>query len=122
MLAECIVQLMSKRDAAREHEPAVAVETAAALDAAILDAPRLLTEMDVALETGDAAMLFKAAHRLRSSSANLGALQLAALCKTIEALGRQNTVSGASGLVVQAHAVYAEVAQHLKSYRARSAA
>jgi CheY-like chemotaxis protein/HPt (histidine-containing phosphotransfer) domain-containing protein len=92
------------------------------IDCYLLDAPRLLAEMDIATETGDAAMLFKTAHRLKSSSANLGALQLAALCKRIEALGRQKTASGASGLTAQAHAVYAEVARHLKSYQARSAA
>ncbi len=85
----------------------------------LLDAPKLLGEIEAAIGCNDATALFKAAHRLSSSSANLGALQLAALCKTIEALGRENTIAGAAELSAQAQAVYAEVAAQLTAYNAR---
>ncbi len=89
------------------------------IDCYLLDAPKLLAEMDAAIRSGDAAALFKAAHRLSSSSANLGARQLAALCKTIETLGRQNSVDGASGMSAQAQVVYGELVAGLRSYQAR---
>ena len=37
---------------------------------------------------GDAEAMARAAHTLKSSSAQLGAVKLSALCKEIEALGR----------------------------------
>jgi HPt (histidine-containing phosphotransfer) domain-containing protein len=48
------------------------------------DAPRQILAMRNALATGDRAALERAAHTLKSSSANLGALELAASCKDIE--------------------------------------
>ncbi len=120
------------------HEPALDVKALDALrmlqrpgkpdivgrviDCYLLDAPKLLADMDIAAASADAAMLFKAAHRLKSSSANLGALRLAELCKTIEMLGRRNTVSGASAAIAEAQAVFANVADGLRSYQAGMAA
>jgi two-component system sensor histidine kinase/response regulator len=43
--------------------------------------------------------LRKAAHALKSSSANVGAEQLATLCRELEALGRKETVDGAKPLL-----------------------
>ena len=89
------------------------------IDCYLLDAPKLLGEIEAAIGSEDAATLFKAAHRLSSSSANLGALQLAALCKRIERLGRDNTIIGAAEVSAAAHAVYADVAAQLTSYHAQ---
>lgn len=92
------------------------------IDCYLLDAPKLLGEMEAAIGGEDATALFKAAHRLSSSSANLGALRLAALCKTIEALGRGNTIAGAAEMSGEAQEVYADVAAQLRSYHANLAA
>ena len=61
-----------------------------------LDAPRLLTAMRDALGTNDAESLRHAAHTLKSTSANVGATVLAAICREIEQLGRAADTAGAA--------------------------
>ena len=58
-------------------------------------APQLLQSIREAVARNDAAALRRAAHTLKSSSASLGALALAALCKGLEAMGRTNRVAEA---------------------------
>ena len=48
------------------------------------DAPSLVQAMRVAIADGDNAALQRAAHTLESTSATLGALELAKLCNEIE--------------------------------------
>jgi HPt (histidine-containing phosphotransfer) domain-containing protein len=57
---------------------------------------RLVQEIRDAVGRHDAAALREAAHTLRSSSASVGALGLAALCADLEALGRSERVEEAS--------------------------
>jgi signal transduction histidine kinase/DNA-binding response OmpR family regulator len=54
-----------------------------------------------AAEAGDAGELARAAHRLKSSSAEVGALRLAELCKQLEVKGRTNALDGAVALAVE---------------------
>ncbi|MFA6070556.1 MAG: response regulator, partial [Janthinobacterium sp.] len=56
------------------------------------DAPRLLGQLEVAAEASDAAALQLAAHTLKSSCANVGALGLSATCREIERYARSNDV------------------------------
>jgi CheY-like chemotaxis protein len=55
----------------------------------LADAPRLKEAMEAAGLRGDGDGLRKAAHTLKSSSANIGALGLADLCRELERIGRQ---------------------------------
>ena len=55
----------------------------------LTDAPRLKEAMEAAGLRGDGDGLRKAAHTLKSSSANIGALGLADLCRELERIGRQ---------------------------------
>jgi signal transduction histidine kinase/CheY-like chemotaxis protein/HPt (histidine-containing phosphotransfer) domain-containing protein len=48
-----------------------------------------------AAERGDAKELSSSAHRLKSSSAEVGGMQLSELCKTLEVKGRTNDLEGA---------------------------
>jgi HPt (histidine-containing phosphotransfer) domain-containing protein len=48
------------------------------------DAPRQILAMRNALAAGDGKALKRAAHTLKSNSANVGALQLAQSCQTME--------------------------------------
>jgi HPt (histidine-containing phosphotransfer) domain-containing protein len=57
--------------------------------------------------------LMEAAHSLKSSSANLGATQLAALCKELEQRGRDNDLQGAAELVDEIGKVYLRVCRAL---------
>jgi PAS domain S-box-containing protein len=60
------------------------------------DSRLLIEQLRHAVESNDPATLHSVAHRLKSSSATLGALTLAARCKELEALGRSHRVEGAS--------------------------
>jgi len=65
------------------------------IDLFILDAPRLLAAMRDAIGTSDAEALRHAAHTLKSTSANVGAIVLAARCREIEQLARTTDVATA---------------------------
>jgi CheY-like chemotaxis protein len=67
------------------------------IDRYLIDSERLIQEMRVAIEKSDTAMLARAAHTLKSSSANVGARGLAELCKVIETHVRTCNTSPASG-------------------------
>ena len=55
------------------------------------EAPDMLTSIYQAMETKDCVAMYKAAHSLRSSSANLGAIQVARVCAIVEEQGRAET-------------------------------
>jgi CheY-like chemotaxis protein len=55
-----------------------------------------LATMQRGLQTGNASLVVEGAHTLKSSSAMLGAVELAALCQEMELLGRANDLSGAT--------------------------
>ena len=52
------------------------------------DAAQLVGKIETALSAGDARMLERCAHTLKSSSASLGAVRLSALCFELEKCGR----------------------------------
>jgi signal transduction histidine kinase/DNA-binding response OmpR family regulator len=59
----------------------------------------LLMDLDSGAATGDAALLYRASHALKSASANLGAIALSAHCQELEALSKSGTVTEAARLV-----------------------
>ncbi len=59
----------------------------------------LLTDLDHGAATGDAALLYRASHALKSTSANLGATALSTHCHELEALTKSGTVTDAARLV-----------------------
>ncbi len=65
------------------------------------------------LGEGDAENVYKTAHSLRSSCANLAALHLAQCCAALEQTGRSGELSGASGQLIAVENEYARVAQAL---------
>jgi signal transduction histidine kinase/DNA-binding response OmpR family regulator/HPt (histidine-containing phosphotransfer) domain-containing protein len=79
------------------------------------DTPKLLESMHQAAAANDPEQLFSAAHRLKSSSANVGAVQLAALCKQTEVLGRNKSVDGAHALVAAMNDEFQHVKLALES-------
>jgi signal transduction histidine kinase/DNA-binding response OmpR family regulator/HPt (histidine-containing phosphotransfer) domain-containing protein len=66
------------------------------IDLFVLDAPRLLGAMRDAIGASDAEGLRHAAHTLKSTSANVGALRLAASCGEIEQFARATDVAAAT--------------------------
>lgn len=83
----------------RELDPSGASGLVARLMRIYLDSSRaLLGRAEAALAAGDAAALQHAAHPLKSSSANVGALTLAELCRQLEALGKEARLDEAQAL------------------------
>jgi HPt (histidine-containing phosphotransfer) domain-containing protein len=73
------------------------------------DTPKRLAELREAMDQGDSEKLERAAHTLKSSSANLGAMVLSGMCKELETMGRAGTVEGAAEKVTQVEAEYEKV-------------
>jgi signal transduction histidine kinase/CheY-like chemotaxis protein/HPt (histidine-containing phosphotransfer) domain-containing protein len=64
------------------------------IEAYTVDAPKLVAAARSAIATGDAEALRRAAHTLKSSSANVGAETLAATCREIEGEAAQGHLEG----------------------------
>jgi CheY-like chemotaxis protein/HPt (histidine-containing phosphotransfer) domain-containing protein len=77
--------LQALRDLRRPGRPDVLTRV---IDLFALDAPRLVTAMLEAVASNDADALRQAAHTLKSTSANVGAISLSTNCREIEQLAR----------------------------------
>ncbi|SDH42619.1 MULTISPECIES: response regulator [unclassified Duganella] len=71
------------------------------LQAFLHDTPAQLQAIRQAIASDNAGQMRKAAHSLKSSSANVGAQALAQRCKDVEQLGRNNTTAGAAALLAE---------------------
>ncbi len=65
------------------------------------------------VRNGDAEGLGKTAHRLKSASANLGAMTLASICKELETAGRSRQIGGAERLLGAIQSEYERVSMAL---------
>jgi signal transduction histidine kinase/DNA-binding response OmpR family regulator/HAMP domain-containing protein/HPt (histidine-containing phosphotransfer) domain-containing protein len=95
------------------------------IDLYLADAPQLLAMLRdaVASDAADAADLaYRAAHTLKSSSANLGALGLVTPCETLEALARRGDLSASAEPMRQLEHAYPQVARELAALRAEVSA
>jgi HPt (histidine-containing phosphotransfer) domain-containing protein len=77
--------------------------------------PSQLAEAREALERGDHAVLRRAAHTLKSSSGNVGALRLSQLCRELEASARDSVPDQAEARMTQIEREYAMVREDLLS-------
>jgi len=73
------------------------------------DSPGTLAEMRQGVERGDATLLRRAAHTLKSNSADFGALVLSALCRELEMMGKEGNLNGAEQKLAQIEAEYVGV-------------
>ena len=79
------------------------------------DTPMRLASIREAVEVSDAKALEAAAHSLKSSCGNLGAIKLADLCRDLERLGREGQLEGASSLSKQSTDEFARVHDALRA-------
>jgi PAS domain S-box-containing protein len=77
------------------------------------DATAYVAALYGAAEADDAASLERAAHTLKSTSASLGTLGMAALCQQLQELGHTGTVAGAAELLQQLTDEFMRVRQAL---------
>ncbi|MCQ3937712.1 MAG: histidine kinase [Chloroflexi bacterium] len=64
------------------------------------DAPLQIAQMKTALANGDAESFRRAAHTLKSNAATFGAVELTALARELERLGRENNLEMGNRLEV----------------------
>jgi len=128
----------AKDDTARESVTPVSRHSTPAIDPSVLDAlsqlqqsgspdlvnrvvqaylessRELVTKLRSAIDSADADSVTASAHTLKSSSANVGALKLADLCKTLETAARQGDLSAAPQLRQKIQQEYQQVIEALK--------
>ncbi len=88
------------------------------IDLFIETTPDLLSDIRQAVEHADAPALAHAAHTLKSSSASMGAQNLALLCAELESIGKANSLDGASERVLQTEAEFKQIKLRLLDLRA----
>jgi signal transduction histidine kinase/DNA-binding response OmpR family regulator len=106
------------RELERESAPSVLT---AVIHSYLEHTPQLLETLQAAVARADAAAMRHAAHTLKSSSANLGALTLSDLCGDLEALGHGGNVAPAVTLLPVLQAEYLAVRDALAVELQRSA-
>jgi HPt (histidine-containing phosphotransfer) domain-containing protein len=79
----------------------------------VASAPRLMDAIRRGIAEGDATALKSAAHSLKTSSANVGASSLAALCRQIEAIGQAQSTEGEETFFLQIESLYPHVYESL---------
>ncbi len=77
--------------------------------------PKFLVDMEAAISQKNAEQLEYCAHTLKSSSAALGAVPLAALCEKLELMGRQSQFDSAAEVCQQAKQIYLKAQQSLET-------
>ncbi len=85
------------------------------IDAYFVDTLELLATMRRSLVAKDAQELQRAAHSLKSNSANFGAHTLTGLCRELEECGKDNRLAGADALVAQIEMEYSRVERGLQA-------
>ena len=110
--------LTALRQLQRAGRPDIVKRT---IDLYLANAPRLLRELQEGAETDDVALLGRASHTLKSNSANIGAVKLAALCNHLETMARSGTVPQAQALVAVLAKEYAAVDRALSAHVANAA-
>ena len=75
----------------------------------LTDTPKVLESMSAAVSQGDASGLHIAAHKLKSSSAYLGAGKLSEQCRELETMGREKNLDQAAKLLAGLSSEYEKV-------------
>ncbi|WP_392531576.1 PAS domain S-box protein [Nostoc sp. C117] len=87
----------------------------------LTETPRLVQNISTAIANEDAQTLWKTAHQLKSSSASVGAITLAQLCKELERQGRSNKFQNNLDTISQLHQEYQQVKSALEKELAKEA-
>jgi HPt (histidine-containing phosphotransfer) domain-containing protein len=79
------------------------------IDLYLESSPKLLLDMEQALTQQDTNSLYKVAHSLKNSSANLGITDLTNLCRELEIKGREADLAAATMLALDIKRLYVSV-------------
>ncbi len=75
--------------------------------------PKILEEIEEAIKQKDAKKLERAAHSLKGSCANIGAMRMMKSCELLERLGRAGKTDGTQGLIKDIQTIYVDVKAEL---------
>jgi HPt (histidine-containing phosphotransfer) domain-containing protein len=84
------------------------------IDAYCEETPRMLDQLRQALSQNDADTFQRVAHSIKSSSASLGAFELAAQARQLEALGRDRKLADSDEKLNALESMYNQVVNSLK--------
>ena len=80
----------------------------------LLDTPKLISELETALAKQDVNTAIRAAHTIKGSSGNFGAVRFAQVAREIEAHGKASDLAAAAAAMGSLKAQYALVVEALK--------
>jgi HPt (histidine-containing phosphotransfer) domain-containing protein len=106
--------LKELRDLGGEDDPGLLAEL---IDIFLQDAPQRMSEISNGLKCGDLKIVERAAHTLKSSSANIGALGLSSVCRQMEQIARERKSDGIQALVNQSQQMMKDVDSALRAYK-----
>jgi len=104
--------LESLRELGGDDDPGLFMEL---IQIFLEDTPQRMRQIEEALAEDDATALGAAAHALKSSCANLGALKLSELFREIEFAGKESDIERAKPLVALSSEEYSRVEQELRA-------
>ena len=87
------------------------------VDAFVDEAPGRLAELRRGAEQGDATLAGRAAHTLKSNGMTFGAVELASLCRRLEAAARADDLAGSAELIDRVDEQWALVQRELVALR-----
>lgn len=80
----------------------------------IEDTPKRIAELRACLASGEAASFVRAAHSIKGSASNLGAVQLRAVAERLEHHARQNGVGGVEADLAVLESAFADAKAELE--------
>jgi len=102
------------RELGGAEDPGLLVEL---IDLYLQDAPQRMAEIEQSLASGDWKLLERAAHTLKSASANIGALALSEVCRELECQARRRDPQHCTSLYERSVEDLALVASALRKLR-----
>ena len=92
------------------------------IDIYLQESPKLVEQIRSGLDAGEPDQVRLAVHSLKSNSANLGAKELASMCKQLEDRARAKDLEGTEPLLIQIEGMSSVVLEQLHEQRQRNAA
>lgn len=80
----------------------------------LLESPQIITDISKSIQNKDAIMLEHTAHKLKSSSAAMGAVRLSQLCLQLEIIGQSGNLQESREILTQLIQEYENVEQVLR--------
>lgn len=87
------------------------------IDTFLEEGPKMISELEGSLKSGDAEAFRRAAHSLKSNCATFGAMQLSALARELEMLGKENKLGETGNRLGVLSETYQLVAAELRELR-----